>query len=111
MDKLNLLWTTTDKDTIFKVISLYAFNSYENKWWDDVNLIIWGGSAKLIAEDRDVRNEVIEMKKTGIKIEACKACSDSYGVTDKLLEMGLDVKYMGEPLTEYLKNGEKVLTF
>ena len=38
-------------------------------------------------------------------------CADSYGVSDELRKMGIDVKPMGKPLTEMLKQGWKVLTF
>ena len=43
-----------------------------------------------------------KMLKAGVSIEACLACSDGYGVTDTLEQLGLDVKYMGEPLTDYI---------
>jgi hypothetical protein len=46
----------------------------------------------------------------GITIEACKACCDNLGVTDKLTELGINVRYMGEALTDYIKSGEKILT-
>lgn len=44
-------------------------------------------------------------------LEACIACANAYGVTDELRKSGYDVKGMGKPLTDYLKNGAKVLTF
>ena len=47
----------------------------------------------------------------GVTVEACKACSDSYGASDALTDLGVDVKYMGIPLTNYLKEGCRVLTF
>ena len=41
---------------------------------------------------------------------ACKACSDSYGVSEILVGLGVDVKYMGAPLTEMLKGDWEVIT-
>jgi len=38
-------------------------------------------------------------------------CADSYGVSERLRELGLKVKAMGSPLTDMLKQGWKVLTF
>jgi hypothetical protein len=32
------------------------------------------------------------------------------GVTDKLTELGINVRFMGEALTDYIKSGEKILT-
>jgi hypothetical protein len=110
MDKLNILWLTDNKHIFFNMISMYAINSRLNGWWNEVNIIIWGASAKLVGSDEQVRSEVLEMISHGITIEACKACCDNFGVTDKLLELGVNVRYMGEPLTEYLKSEEKLLT-
>jgi len=47
----------------------------------------------------------------GIIVEACKACADQYGVAGKLEELGITVKYMGKPLTDFLKSDAKVVTF
>jgi hypothetical protein len=47
----------------------------------------------------------------GVKVEACLACTDSYGVTEQLRKMGVEVKYMGKPLTDLIKQGSKTLTF
>jgi hypothetical protein len=110
MDKLNILWTTTHKDTIINMISMYAINSLSKGWWKQVNIIVWGESAKLIAEDAQIQLEVEKMLTAGISIEACRACADRYGVSAVLEKLGLDVKYMGEPLTTYIKSDEKMLT-
>ena len=50
------------------------------------------------------------MLSAGVTVSACKACADQLGVTDALSELGIEVKYWGEPLTELLKSGEKLLT-
>jgi hypothetical protein len=110
MDKLNILWTTDNKDTVLHMLLMYATNSRLNGWWQEVNVIIWGASAKLVGTDKQIQEAVSEMLNHGITIEACKACTDNFGVTDKLTELGITVRYMGEVLTNYLKSGEKVLT-
>ena len=51
------------------------------------------------------------MMQDGMTVQACVACADSYGISGRLREMGLEVKGMGPPLTEMLKDGWKVLTF
>ena len=51
------------------------------------------------------------MQKDGVIVKACIACANEYGVTDKLKQLGYDVVPMGIPLTDYLKEGYKVLTF
>ncbi len=110
MDKLNILWTTVDKDTFFNMLSMYAINSKSNGWWKHVNVIIWGASAKLAGSDTQVQTEIIEMINQGVVVEACKDCCDSFGVSEILDKLGVNVRYMGEPLTDYIKRGEKLLT-
>ena len=110
MDKINILWTTDNKETIFNMLSMYAINSKTNTWWQDVNVIIWGASARLTGTDPQVQTEIREMISHGVTIEACKDCCDHFGVSDTLLKLGIDVRYMGKPLTDYLKSGEPVLT-
>jgi hypothetical protein len=45
-------------------------------------------------------------------VQACIVCADSYGVTKTLREMGLEVKGMGKPLSDLVKDpGMHVLTF
>ena len=51
------------------------------------------------------------MAEEGVKLEACKVCSDQFGVSEQLAGMGIEIKFMGEPLTEYIKEGRCVLTF
>jgi hypothetical protein len=50
------------------------------------------------------------MKKAEVILEACKACADLYHVSPKLKELGIDVKYMGQILTDYLKSDKVVLS-
>jgi len=110
MDKLNILWTTDNKETVLSMLFMYAKNSKIKGWWNDVNVIIWGASAKLVATDLQIQSELAELIKAGVHIEACKACADSFMVTEKLSGLGINVRYMGQSLTDYLKAGEKILT-
>lgn len=111
MEKLNILWTTDNKDTIFNMIAMYASNSKRLNWWEEVNIIIWGASAKLAGNDPQVQTEILELLSQGVTIEACKDCCDNFKVTEKIEKLGVLIRYMGEPLTAYIKNNEKILTF
>ena len=109
-DKLVVVWTSGDKEVAVKMVYMYTFNAKKNGWWKDITFVIWGPSSKLLSEDADLQDYLNKMKKEGIVVEACKACADMYGVSDKLSELGIDVKYMGTALTDYIKK-EHVITF
>ncbi|WP_421919685.1 DsrE family protein [Marinifilum sp.] len=109
--KLAVVWTSGDKDVAEKMVFMYTFNAAKHKWWDQINFIIWGPSSKLLSEDKDLQEYISKMMKVGINVYACKACADLYGVSESLEKIGVDVKYMGKPLTEYLQSDFKVMTF
>jgi hypothetical protein len=110
MDRINILWTTGDKITALNMLAVYVLNAKARGWWQEINVIIWGASAKLVAEDTQVQTEVLEMIHSGIHVEACKDCSDACGVTGSLKRLGVNVRFMGQSLTDYIKAGEPVLT-
>jgi hypothetical protein len=110
-DSLVVLWTSGDREVAIKMVFMYTLNSKKKGWWKNVTLIVWGASAKLLSVDEELQEKIAEIKSEGVYVEACKSCSDLSGVTDDLVKLGIDVKYVGLPLTEYLKSGKHVLTF
>lgn len=110
-DTLVVLWTSGDREVALKVAFTYALNSKLRSWWQDIRFIVWGPSAKLLSKDRELQDFIAKMKEAGVELEACKACVDQYGVSEPLEKMGINVRYMGEPLTSYIKEGRKVITF
>ena len=110
MGKLHLLWTTGEKEVAMKVIFPYLINAKANGWWDEINLIIWGPSAMLTSEDTDIHKQLRDVIDSGITVEACQACTDAYRVTLNLIGMGITVRFMGLPFTEYLNSNDKVIT-
>ena len=110
-DHLTVIWSSADPEVAHKVCFMYTHNAKRHGWFENVTLIVWGPSAELATRDTSIQEKLEEMKADGVVLEACKACSDSYGASEKLEELGVDVRYMGTPLTDYLKEGRKVLTF
>jgi hypothetical protein len=110
-ERLVVVWSSGDRDVALNIVFMYTLNAKAKGWWKDVTLIVWGPSAKLLTFDPELQERVRKMKEAGVVLEACKACSDEYGVSEGLLKMGIDVKYMGQPLTAYIKEGRHILTF
>ncbi len=111
-DTLVTLWSSGDREVATKMAFMYTLNAKRKGWWKEVTLIVWGPSAKLLTEDGELQDRIQEMREAGIGLLACKACSDSYGVSESLERLGIEVKYMGEPLTQMLKDEhKKVITF
>jgi hypothetical protein len=109
--QLAVVWASGDPEVAHRVCLMYTQAAHQQKWFDEVLLIVWGPSARLLAADKDLQAKVQSMMKEGMKVQACVVCADSYGVSPRLRELGLEVKPMGLPLSEMLKAGWKVLTF
>jgi hypothetical protein len=109
--KLLVVWTSGDREVALKMVYMYTFNAKKRGWWSEIRFLVWGPSSKLLAEDAELQDYIKKMKEEGVELLACKACSDSYGVSEKLEALGVEVKYMGVPLTETLKSDWVTVTF
>jgi len=110
-EKLAVLWVSGDRDVAEKSCLMYTHAAKRNAWFDEVVLIVWGSSSNLLAGDVALQEKVKAMKEDGVILEACIACSNMFGVTEDLEALGIDVKGMGVPLSNYLKSGYHVLTY
>ena len=110
--RLAVVWTSGDPDVAHKMVFMYVHNSEKRGWFDENLVIVWGPSSRLLARDKELQEKVKAMIADGVKFQACQACADQYGVSPALGELGVDVKYMGEPLTKLLQDdGWDVLAF
>jgi len=90
---------------------MYTHAARKQKWFDQIVLIVWGPSARLLSADKKLQAKIQAMLDDGVTVQACIVCADSYGVTERLRELGVEVKGMGRPLTDMIKGGWKILTF
>jgi hypothetical protein len=110
-DTLLVVWSSGDPEVAEKVCFMYTYNAKKWGWFKEVIFVVWGPSAKLLAENKDLQESIRKMEDEGVILEACVACARMYGVEDDLAELGIDVKGMGTVLTEYLKRGYPNITF
>lgn len=110
-ERLAVVWSSGDPDVAHRVALMYTHAAKRAGWFDEVELIVWGPSARLLAGDKDLQAKIAKMQSDGVVVEACVVCADSYGVSDQLRERGVTVKPMGSPLSQFLKDGWKVITF
>lgn len=111
MDKLLIVWSSGEIEVARKMVLLYSSVILPRGYWDEAHLMIWGPSAKLLVENEDLQEMLKNVKETGVKLSVCVVCSDDYGVTAQLEEMGVEPIHTGELLTEALKKDWKVITF
>lgn len=109
-NSLYIIWTNADILTSENMVMRYATNSMLRQWWDAVTVVIWGAPAKLVAENDQIQNKIKVAQQAGVKFSACKACTDQLEVSDKLIDLDIEVIFWGEKLTSIIKNGDKLIT-
>lgn len=109
-EHLYILWTSNNVDTFDEMVFMYALNGKKMGWWKAVTLIIWGSSAKLSGEDEVVQIKLQELIENGVHVTACKACAEDLGVSNELQQIGVEIKYWGNPLTKVIKSDARLIT-
>lgn len=109
--RLYLVWCAADREVALNMVFMYGLNSRLKGWWDEVRLLVWGPSARLLAEERGLQEDLEDLKAAGVELWACKACADRYGTAEALAALGLRVFPVGEDFTRTLQGGWTVLTF
>lgn len=110
--KLMVVWTSADPDVADKVCLMYAHAAKRFGWFAEVTLVVWGPSQRLLAGDPSIQAKVKAMQNDGVVVEACVACATELGLVERIAALGIEVKPMGLPLTEALKDpATEVITF
>jgi len=109
-NKMNILWTNADPITSELMVLMYAKASMHYGFWEEVQVIIWGATAKLVSENTKIQKLIADAQEAGVTFTACQACVESLGVQDNLRALDIEIKYWGEPLTEILKSNEKFIS-
>ena len=110
--KLMVVWTSADPDVADKVCLMYTHAAKAYGWFAEVTLVVWGPSQRLLAGDPSIQAKVQAMQEDGVVVEACIACARKLELVDELEALDIDVKGMGVPLTQALKDPEtEVMTF
>jgi hypothetical protein len=107
--KLLVIVSTAEKEKAATGM-LYATNAIKNGWLADVKVCFFGPFEKLAATDPEVQEWVKGLNEHQAAV-ACKFISDRHGVSDKLLELGVHVEYIGELVSHYIKDGYVPMVF
>jgi hypothetical protein len=109
--RLLVIWSSADREVALHNVFMYTHNAKKHGWWDEIRLLLWGPSDRLLAEDEELQAGIKAMMADGVEVLACKACSDRLGVSEELEALGVNVFYVGTALTEMLKEGWTTLTY
>ncbi|MBD3790466.1 MAG: DsrE family protein [Campylobacterales bacterium] len=103
-NKLLIVWSSQDREVAMKLPLLYGSVILERAYWEEAHLMIWGPSIKLAAQDPEIQERLKQIQATGVTMSACIVCTDDYGATEALKELGIENTHTGEMLTHCLKD-------
>ena len=99
--KLLVIIASGDKEKALAGM-MYARNVIKYGWLDNVKVVFFGPSEKLVADDAEVGNKAKEIAAM-TKCFACKAISEPDGVSENLAEIGIEVDYIGDVISNLIK--------
>ena len=103
-DKVLIIISTSDAGKA-QTGAMYALNSLKHGWMEDVKLILFGPAQDLILQDEKFRNLVQQYQEIEENVVACKFISDRDEKSEALDKIGIQVKYVGEMISNYIKDG------
>ncbi|HDZ91320.1 MAG: hypothetical protein JRJ09_08015 [Deltaproteobacteria bacterium] len=89
---------------------MYASRALSEGWMDEVRVLFFGPSERLLVEDEMIARTAREIGAAGKGI-ACKFISDREGISEKIADMGLQVEYVGTIISDFLKDGYVPMVF
>ena len=100
-----------DREVALEVGLVYPLNAAKKGWMDEVKVIFFGPSEKVVASDAEVQARVKEILEQGVEVLACKWCADRMGITEKQEAAGIKGVDVGSIISDLLKEGWASLTF
>ncbi len=112
MTKLFLIISAADPRILTDVALPYIRNAHKNHWMDQIRVILWGPSEKTVVSTLELKAQVMDLANLlGKDLIACKQCAEDYNITDRLEKLNVSLEYVGELITNMLKDDWKQLVF
>lgn len=108
-NKVLVILSTAEKQKALTGI-LYTSNALKNKWLEEAKVCFFGPFESLLAEDEEVQKAVAQLAEYQAPV-ACKFVSDNSGVSDKLSQLGIQLEYVGQMVSDYINDGYVPLVF
>lgn len=57
---------------------MYSMNVKLNGRWEEITLLVWGASTKLLPSDIGLQVELKPVQDAGVRVIACKSCAEKF---------------------------------
>ena len=109
--KVFVVVSSGDPDVALEVGLVYPLNAKKEGWMDEVKVIFFGPSEKLVAYNTQVQERIRELQEAGIEVLACIWCAERMNITEVIEGLGVPVLSVGPIISQMLKDGWASLSF
>ena len=85
--------------------AMYAVNALKHGWMEEVELYLFGPAQKLLLEDEPLQQFFNEFRQLEGEPVACRFLADRDDISDRTGELGLDIQYVGKPISDLIQQG------
>ena len=101
-----LIWLASGDMEKLEPGIIYGVNARKHGWVDDVQFVVFGQSEQLMLNQPETF-ELLQRNNTAY----CKFVADDLKITARLREKGADIIYVGDYISNFIKEGYQVITF
>lgn len=101
--KLLVIIATGNKEKALAAL-MYTGNAMKRGWMEDVKVVFFGPSERLVVKEDEVSTRAMEISAAGGSF-ACKAISDKEEISEALEKIGIQVEYVGTIISDLIKAG------
>ncbi len=83
---------------------MYAKNALKNDWLDDLVVVFFGPSEKLIVEDQQINEYAQELSEES-ECLACKYISERDEISEDIEGLGIEIEYVGAVISDLINDG------
>lgn len=85
--------------------AMYAVNALKHGWMQEVKLIFFGPGEALLLEDEVLQDYVRQYQAMDGNAIACKFIADRDGLDEGISQLGIQVIYVGQLISDLIKEG------
>jgi len=109
-DKVLVIISSADREKAITGL-MYATNCLKLLWMKEVKVVVFGPSQQLSLKDKEIQGYLKELIELGTTPFACKYIADHEGLSKGLSDLGMDVVYVGNIISDHIKRGFIPLVF
>jgi len=103
-EKLVVIISTSEAEKA-RTGAMYAVNALKHGWMEEVKLFFFGPAEELLLEDQELQQLLREYQSMDETAVACRFIAERDRTDKKIAALGVQVEYVGEMISDLIKDG------